>query len=118
MSSGGKYVAAVSQCGDGKAKDGLGRRKEEEADDVVAHCRSELSGGRAVRNQRTDRSTPHPPPSMVQILCALTAALLPAQSRTSRQQISRSLLGCTAGSHLVYILCRMISANVRMPMTF
>lgn len=37
----GKYGTAVSQRGDGKVKDGPGRRKEEEADDVVAHCRSE-----------------------------------------------------------------------------
>lgn len=79
-------VALLRVSGDGKVNDGLGRGKKERAD-VASHCRSELPvlSSEAETNAQT---VPHTLPSKIQILCALTVALLPAQSPSSLQQLS------------------------------
>lgn len=86
MSNGGKYVAAVSQCGDGKAKDGLGRRKEEEADDVAVLGISVIQrpGWRICQLDcrkdgfwsKQQRSPPAFGPGEMMIICSLCTAVL------------------------------------------
>lgn len=86
-------VALLRVSGDGKVNDGLGRGKKERAD-VASYCRSELPvlSSEAETNAQT---VSHPSSTLkVQILCALTVALLPAQSRISVQQLSKPALVC------------------------
>lgn len=93
-------VALLRVSGDGKVSDGLGRGKKERAD-VASYCRSELPilSSEAETNAQT---VLHPSSALkVQILCALTVALLPAQNSISVQQLSKPVLVCIVRNQLL-----------------
>lgn len=92
-------LSLLRVSGDGKVNE-LGRGKKERAD-VASYCRSELPvlSSEAETNAQT---VPHPSSTLkVQILCALTVALLSVQSRIRVQQLSKSVLVCIVHNQLL-----------------